>query len=54
MQVECADAVLQGPGHRQRTLGPAVYSQVPEERGQGVHGRASRHKEAEEALDAQG
>lgn len=54
VQVERADAVLQGPGHRVGAVGPALHPQVHEGPRRPAVGRARHHQEEEADLAPQG
>jgi len=54
LQVQCPHAMLQGFGHRLRTLGSTIYKEVYGGTGKGNGGGARGDEEEKEALDAQG
>ena len=54
MQIQCADALLQGPGHRFGAMGPGVCAVVQEEPHGGGLGRAYDDQEETYAVVSQG
>ncbi len=54
LQIQRHDALLQGPGSRERALGSKIHPEIQGRACKGILRRACADKEAEEGVDAQG